>query len=84
MNDQPDAKYADVNDPDVTIRTDLWQTMDIKQLTNQHDLLLSRVAMMASMVNSLAPVAHAGMYQSMLRGLDQLASMIEYRTTNKN
>jgi len=75
--------YNPSDDPQETIRADLWAEMNLSELTNQQDLVLTKLSLLASVMGSSPTQSYKDMYGSLQAALEALNGLIEHRTNNK-
>ena len=81
-NDAYTPKYEDT-DPQVQIRTDLWNTMGTSELSHQRDLLMSRMEQASRMFDHNASPSLITMYTAMQQALKDINNMIDTKSTQK-
>lgn len=81
-NDAYAPKYED-NDPQVQIRTDLWNTMDMHELSHQRDLLMARMDQASRMFSHNTSPSGISMYTAMQRALKDINNLIDTKLTQK-
>lgn len=80
MNTPVNSEY----DPQHTIRSDLWSTMDISQLTQQQDLVITKISTMHRMLGPSASPTMYNLYAALQVALQDLNQLIDNRSkTNK-
>jgi hypothetical protein len=67
------------NDPNVEIRSDLWTTMNAHELSNQQNIMLTRMSKMSTMISASSPPSMIMMYNSMQGALNHLNHLLERR-----
>ena len=74
---------VDENDPSVQVRTDLWPTMNITQLTKQRELMLNHISKLMTIMGDNASVSVRNMYGALQTGLNDLNKLIDARYDEK-
>ncbi len=59
------------------IRTDLWLSMDINELNNQRDLILTKISLLSQLTSTQTVINIHSALQHALQDINQL---IDYRT----
>lgn len=68
-------------DPQDSLRSDLWDTMTVQELNNQHTLLMDRVSKVMLMMESTGTSQVVmDMYNVMQRALVTLSNLIETKS----
>lgn len=75
--------YDPGDSPQHNIRSDLWLTMDLPALTNQQDLILTKLSTLSSMLGGNASQSHRDIYMAIEVALDEINKLIEHRSNNK-
>lgn len=71
-------------EPQTNVRTDLWPTMSLTELANQQDLLLTKLALMSSMINgAMATESIRTIYRALHTALDDLNFLLDRAANNK-
>jgi hypothetical protein len=71
------------NDPQVQVRTDLWPTMNIAQLTRQRELMLDHLSKLQSIMTDNPGTTIRNMYGALQTGLKDLSNLIDHRYGEK-
>jgi len=66
--------------PETMIRTDLWDTMSLGELTKQQDLLIQKISAVQSLMGAQASPSIMAMYSALQKGFDDLTKLIEERS----
>ncbi len=85
MNTQTDPydPYNPSDEPQYSIRSDLWPTMNINELSNQLHLVMEKLTKIASMMGSVPQPTYMHMYGALQQAMQDLNGLIEYRTNNR-
>lgn len=65
--------------PETMVRTDLWGTMSLGELTRQQDLMIQKISAIQSLMGANASPLVLAMYSALQKGFDDLNKMIEAR-----
>lgn len=70
------------NNEEVTdVRTDLWGTMNLRQLNSQRDLVVSKMGLLQNMLSTGGnPNTLTGLYKALEYGLEVLNHIIDERS----
>jgi hypothetical protein len=69
-------------DPTIEIRTDLWNTMSLAQLTKQRELLLDRINTLQRIPDQNNPSIR-DLFLALQYGLDDITKLIDYKTEHQ-
>ena len=81
-NDAYTPKYEDT-DPQVQIRTDLWNTMGTPELSHQRDLLMTRMEQASRLFSHNTSPSVINMYTAMQQALKDINNLIDTKSTQK-
>jgi hypothetical protein len=73
-------QYTPENDPALNIRSDLWLTMGVSQLTRQQELVIDKISKMHTMMGIRASQSLIDIYSALQVALKDLNALIEKRT----
>lgn len=74
---------SDPNDPSIQIRTDMWNTMSLAQLTKQRELVLDRINVLMRIPDQNNP-AIRDLSFALQHGLTDITRLIEQKTEQNN
>lgn len=72
------------NDPSIQVRTDLWSTMNMSQLTNQRELMLDHISNLQTIMGGNANPSILNMYSALQLGLKDLNKLIDDKYAEKS
>jgi len=81
-NDAYTPKYEDT-DPQVQIRTDLWNTMGPLELSHQRDLLMTRMEQASRLFSHNTSPSVINMYMAMQQALKDINNLTDTKSTQK-
>lgn len=76
--------YNPSAEPQHSIRSDLWTSMSVPELSNQQELITKKISLMTSMGGLMNMVTYRDMQGSLQSALAALSGLIEYRINNKS
>ena len=71
------------NDPSIQIRTDLWSTMNVSQLTRQREIMLDHITKIQSIMGAIANPSLINMNAALQVGLQDLNKLIDDKYAQK-
>ena len=71
------------NDPSVQVRTDLWGSMTMIQLTKQRDMMVNHISRLQSIMGGNANPTILNMYSALQLGLEDLNQIIDNKYASK-
>ena len=69
--------------PDTQVRSDLWNTMSIGELTKQQELLVTKISHVSRMIDHNVSPTILSLYQALQYGLADINKLIESKTSEK-
>jgi hypothetical protein len=68
-----------IGPPETEIRTDLWNTMNVQELSNQRDLIITKLTLVGSMISGNATPSILGLYKVFQQALEDINRLIDTR-----
>jgi hypothetical protein len=78
-----DPTYTSETDPQLTLRSDLWPTMSVSQLSRQQELAIDKISKLHSMMGAAASPSLINIYGALQQALKDLNGLIDNRSTHK-
>jgi hypothetical protein len=79
-----EPQYTPENDPTLNLRSDLWPTMTLGQLSRQHEIAIDKAALLATMVGSGSSPSIINLYSALQVALKDLSALIDNRSAQSN
>lgn len=78
----PHSVSYDDTDPERTIRTDLWPSMTVQQLSRQQELVIDKMSTLSKIMGGATPTIHH-MYSALEVALQDISNLVEHRSAKK-
>lgn len=69
--------------PETCVRSDLWPTMTVAELTNQQDMVITRISTLSTIMSGAANPTYHQIYSTLQVALADLTKLIEYRSSKQ-
>lgn len=66
--------------PETMIRSDLWPTMSMGELSHQQDLMITKLSAVMTLIGPNSSPSITNMYNALQAGMNQLNSIIDLRS----
>lgn len=75
--------YRDGMDPSIDLRSDLWPTMTLSELTKQQDIAITKISTLSRMIGPIAGPSLLQMYNALQVALADLSALIDNHSQRK-
>lgn len=78
-----EPQYTPETDPSTTLRSDLWPTMTLSQLSRQQELVIDKISRMHILIGASATPALQNLYGALQVALRDLNALIDNRSATQ-